>query len=96
MEKSFNRLLFILLILIIPIPVVICDFNSIDLPGGIVRLLVQLFGVFFSGPLLLLYSLMVHEFVTVEKKKVLFGIAFLTGFCWLTYLFYLHMTRPPD
>ncbi|RRB07398.1 hypothetical protein [Larkinella rosea] len=96
MFQSSKKLLTILILLSIPIPLALCDFAQIQLPGGYVRFTLQLFGILLSGPLLLLYSLLVHEFTTVKKKKLLSGIAFLVGFSWTGYLFYLHLTMPVD
>ncbi|MRS62149.1 hypothetical protein [Larkinella terrae] len=96
MDRSFQHLLGILIILVIPVLLAIFDFMDIQLPGGIVRFTLQLVGILLSGPLLLLYSLLVHEFTTVKNRKSLSGIAFLIGFSWLGYLFYHHMTTPVD
>ncbi|WP_262707758.1 hypothetical protein [Larkinella knui] len=34
MSQLFYKLLFTLVVLMIPIPIALCDFNSIALPGG--------------------------------------------------------------
>lgn len=84
-----NRLLYILILILLTLcfPIFYEYFRSWP-ASGVLGSVLMLFGLALSGPLLILYSLLVHLFADVKGKKVLSTISLLVGLAWATYMAY--------
>lgn len=92
MGRLFYILAVVLLLLVFPI--VWLNFH-IGVPlGGVMGLILLVFGLILSGPLLILYSLLLHLFVDIKGGKLLSLVALLIGLSWVLYLVYMRITHP--
>lgn len=77
MSRLFYTLLFLLIGLILPIVVINSPIGQLF--GYRLYGFWAIFGLGFSGPSLVLYSLLVYHFAQVKGKNILSGIALFIG-----------------
>lgn len=84
-----NRLLYILILILLTLSFPIFHEYFRSWPAsGVLRSILMLFGLALSGPLLILYSLLVHLFADVKGKKALSALSLLVGLSWAIYMVY--------
>lgn len=86
MDRLFYVLLAILVILALPI---VWEIFRHGQPMGNELGLLILISSFFSGPSLVLYSLLVYHFTEGKAKKILCGTGLLIGLPWTIFLMYI-------
>jgi hypothetical protein len=90
MRLSANRLVYllssVLLLLIFPI---VWEFFRRGQPfPNALGVILMIFGLGLSGPLLLFYSIFVYLFTNLKEKRVLSAIALLVSLSWAAYMAY--------
>ena len=88
-NRSLYTLIALLLALVFPI---VYEYLRYWPAMGVVGAILMFFGLGISGPLLIMYSLLVYLFSDSKEKKILSVLALMIGLSWVIYMMYTMST----